>query len=136
MLLFTVHSRILLNRAVTLALRMYSRNVLFVSKSYSSGARPIYSISRKSLGQLWVVGYWFVVVVFGQEEGSCRDAGCINQHHNPRDGAKDPGFVELPSNEEARVILVKCSLQEPSASGHFPQHQSSRTYHQSHRNQL
>jgi hypothetical protein len=52
-----------------------------------------------------------LVVVFGNKNVcSNRDANAVEQHDDPANCAEDPGFVQLPTNEEAVVVVVKVGL--------------------------
>jgi hypothetical protein len=52
-----------------------------------------------------------LIVVFGYKDvcGNC-DANAVEQHNDPANRAEDPGFVQLPTNEEAVVVVVEVGL--------------------------
>jgi hypothetical protein len=56
-----------------------------------------------------------LIVVFGYEYvcSNC-DEKAVEQHDDPADSAENPGFVQLPTNEEAVVVVVKVGLRNAS----------------------
>ena len=48
-----------------------------------------------------------LVIIFRRKQESRRkDAGSIEQHNNPADGAENPRLVQRPTDEEAVVVVV------------------------------
>jgi hypothetical protein len=52
-----------------------------------------------------------LIVVFGYKNvcSNC-DESAVEQHDDPADSAENPGFVQLPTNEEAVVMVVEVGL--------------------------
>ena len=52
----------------------------------------------------------FVIIFFRQKKSSAHNASSIDEQNGPTDGAQHPRLVELPSDEEAIVVVVEVCL--------------------------